>query len=104
MPEVRWNTLEVNVRGVFDFFRCAFVAATTLYLTSGRADWLSGRYHGDPVVAHLYLVVSRLTPARYYSANWERRRGGVGLERRDIRAAGAREQAECSQALVTLRA
>ena len=31
-----------------------------------------------------------------------RRRGGEGLERRDTRAEGAREQAECSQALDVL--
>jgi hypothetical protein len=52
----------------------ALPAATALYLTSGRADWLSGRSVGPHVLyyihTHAYAHTHR-NPARYYSANWD---------------------------------
>ena len=55
------------------FNTVALPAATTLYLTSGRADWLSGRYRrGDPVVrVDFFLFFIYAGPVRYYSANWD---------------------------------
>ena len=51
----------------------ALPAATTLYLTSGRADWLSGRYRrGDPVVrVYFFIFFIYAGLVRYYSANWD---------------------------------
>jgi hypothetical protein len=45
-------------------------AATTLYLTSGRADWLSGRYVDRP--RSVYIKNSHACAAiRYFSTNWD---------------------------------
>lgn len=67
-PGVVRTRLSVEA-GATDFpDKVALPAATTLYLTSGRADWLSGRsvdVHCRPG-AHAHL-----DPARYYSANWD---------------------------------
>ena len=45
----------------------ALPAATALYLTSGRADWLSGR------LLHYARLIDRggSRVARYYSSNWD---------------------------------
>ena len=55
------------------FNTVALPAATTLYLTSGRADWLSGRYRrGDPVVrVYFFIFFIYAGLVRYYSANWD---------------------------------
>jgi hypothetical protein len=46
----------------------ALPAATMLYLTSGRADWLSGRFVKGVKASGL---LSCLPSDRYYSANWD---------------------------------
>jgi hypothetical protein len=47
----------------------ALPAGTALYLTSGRADWLSGRFVDHSL--RVYINCARSHASRYYSANWD---------------------------------
>ena len=49
----------------------ALPAATTLYLTSGRADWLSGRFVDHYLRSCITITDAHALPGRYYSANWD---------------------------------
>ena len=52
----------------------ALPATTMLYLTSGRADWLSGRFVPLPLVCTFFSRLSHLFfngIVRYCSANWD---------------------------------
>ena len=49
-------------------------ASTTLYLTSGRADWLSGRSvpTTNSSVSRLFCNDTHVfVPSRYFSTNWD---------------------------------
>ena len=66
-PGIVQTRLLIEAKGGDPLDTVALPAATTLYLTSGRADWLSGR----SVEYSLPVFELRSCIDRYCSANWD---------------------------------
>ena len=93
-------SIEAGVGGEFLNDTAALPAATTLYLTSGRADWLSGRSVDRAWLCKAgYEARCSLTRRQVLLLKLGHRRGGTGLEGRDPRAESARKQVGYSQTL-----